>query len=305
MRAEDEAAQYSTTLKNRANAARARASALGLDYGINDEDGSGDDEGLEGRLSLLDRHRAARAVHRGPPQQLELARGAYKTRRQIDKSRKDETGKEKQGVGIRYVGFGGGIGRDRQGRGDAARLFAEKRSVARLSEPEQRARIKCLGLLETLPMQERLRLYRRVHAARKTIANRVEELTGTRALSVGAVARPRTLWEMDEAGQRILREVVDAERREEALAAAVERKLEGGMARLGVSIPHPTDRKGNSYVSTSSAHSSSAKVETKATVTVIGIKCDEGAAKPAFEASASEDQQPQRRRRGRGDARRR
>ena len=42
---------------------------------------------------------------------------------------------------------------------------------------EKAARDKSLSMLEALPIEERIRLYHRVHAARKTIAKRVAELT--------------------------------------------------------------------------------------------------------------------------------
>ena len=242
--------------------------------------GGGDDDDDEveepRRPTLLERYKARRPVARGEP--LKLA-GMYRTRGEIEQAKSTGGG----AAPSRYIGMG--ISKSSSGaaasqKRDTARAFATKRAVGGMPAREKAARDKSLSMLEALPIEERIRLYRRVHAARKTIAKRVAELTdpdrdkrhaatlrimgiqpasseqqpitaassappgdqkasGAAGAGAGAgatprevvaadpnyIPTPRTPREMDAAGERILREVVEAERREEALAAALEQKL--------------------------------------------------------------------------------
>jgi hypothetical protein len=126
---------------------------------------------------------------------------------------------------------------------DTVRTLREARAAKSLPARERESRERSLKNLEELSLEERLRLYKRVHAAKKAIAQRVtdaiqssmeadsnlhQESTSRREQN-GHIVRPKTPREVDEevdaVGRRALDDIVAAERKEEQLVMALRKKL--------------------------------------------------------------------------------
>jgi hypothetical protein len=147
-----------------------------------------------------------------------------------------------------------------QGGLDTVRTMRTARAVRALPPREREAREKSLQKLGELSLEEKLRLFKRVHAAKKTIAQRVTDVLvksstsggsggsdgheiseeendlgssnrgwGSSSSSVRTPNRPKTPREVEEeveaVGRQVLDDVVAAERKEEQLVVALRRKM--------------------------------------------------------------------------------
>jgi hypothetical protein len=122
---------------------------------------------------------------------------------------------------------------------DTVRTLREARAAKSLPARERESRERSLKNLEELSLEERLRLYKRVHAAKKAIAQRVTDAIQSsmeadsnlhqESTSRRDIVRPKTPREVDEevdaVGRRALDDIVAAERKEEQLVMALRKKL--------------------------------------------------------------------------------
>ena len=96
---------------------------------------------------------------------------------------------------------------------ETVRIIREARAVRSLPTDEKRARERSIKMMMNLPREERMRLYKRVHAAKRTVTDRITAslvalpmATGT-ALSQTRPQTPRDVEEyIDVHGRRILAE---------------------------------------------------------------------------------------------------
>ena len=133
---------------------------------------------------------------------------------------------------------------------ETARILQTARAARALPLEEKKVRNKALDQLDALSHEEKLRMFRRVHAAKSKIAAKVaevvEEETVETARSGGTPRTPREEVERAaEVGGQALRDVLAAERAEEALkraliektraeaAAKAEMKAKGSVFKLG------------------------------------------------------------------------
>lgn len=114
-------------------------------------------------------------------------------------------------------------GSTKEGGLETARTMREARAARNLPPAEKDARERSLQKLMQLPLDERLRLYKRVNAAKKVMAARV-----VGELKDPSVGQPKTPRELEDhisvVANRVLREVLEAERAEEMLVAAIREK---------------------------------------------------------------------------------
>ena len=117
---------------------------------------------------------------------------------------------------------------------DTARTLETARASRRLGPAERQSREKSLQQLGDMTMEERLRMFKKAHAAKAAIAKRIAH-----SIETGGEggARPKTPREVEDlvakVGERILRDVVEAARQEEKLVAALRAKARANRPNAG------------------------------------------------------------------------
>jgi hypothetical protein len=108
---------------------------------------------------------------------------------------------------------------------DTVRAVRDARAAKLQPLGEQLARDKSLRALMSLPMDERMRLYKRVHAAKKIITTRLNASLSNESKSTTRPQTPRDIENhVQLLGPKILSEVLEAERKNEALVASIHSK---------------------------------------------------------------------------------